>query len=87
MSVHFYSLNQIIKEPIPVKIRIEKINPYSILYEGTKYLKVEGQTVNFVKFTVNEQGTVTEINNSTTSAVGLTHRENGAFSNNQKDPG
>jgi hypothetical protein len=43
--------------------------------------------VNFVKFTVNEQGTVTEINNSTTSAVGLTHRENGAFSNNQKDPG
>ena len=59
VSVHFYSLNQIIKEPIPVKIRIEKINPYSILYEGTKYLKVEGQTVNFVKFTVNEQGTVT----------------------------
>jgi hypothetical protein len=87
VSVHFYSLNQIIKKPIPVKIRIEKINPYSILYEGTKYLKTEGQTVNFVRFTVNEQGTVTEINNSTTSAVGLTHRENGAFPTNPKDPG
>ena len=87
VSVHFYSLNQIIKEPIPVKIRIEKINPYSILYEGTKYLKVEGQTVNFVKFTVNEQGTVTEINNSTTSAVGLLPKANGAFRTNPKDPG
>jgi hypothetical protein len=87
VSVHFYSLNQIIKEPIPVKIRIEKINPYSILYEGTKYFKTEGQTVNYVRFTVNEQGTVTAIDNSTTSAVGMTHRENGAFPTNPRDPG
>jgi hypothetical protein len=87
VSVHFYSLNQIIKKPIPVKIRIEKINPYSILYEGTKYLKVEGQIMNYVRFTVNEQGTVTAIDNSTTSAVGMTHRENGAFPTNPKDPG
>ena len=87
VSVHFYSLNRLIKSPIPVKIRIEKINPYSILYEGTKYLKVEGQIVNYVRFTVNEQGAVTAIDNSTVSAVGMTNKENGAFSNNQKDPG
>jgi len=87
VSVHFYSLNQLIKSPIPVKIRIEKINPYSILYEGTKYLKVEGQVVNYVRFTVNEQGAVTAIDNSTTSAVGMTNKENGAYVPNQKDPG
>lgn len=87
VSVHFYSLNQLIKSPIPVKIRIEKINPYSILYEGTKYLKVEGQIVNYVRFTVNEQGAVTAIDNSTVSAVGMTNKENGAFRTNPRDPG
>jgi hypothetical protein len=87
VSVHFYSLNQLIKSPIPVKIRIEKINPYSILYEGTKYLKVEGQVVNYVRFTVNEQGAVTAIDNSTVSAVGMTNKENGAFTTNPRDPG
>ena len=87
VSVHFYSLNQLIKSPIPVKIRIEKINPYSILYEGTKYFKTEGQIVNYVRFTVNEQGAVTAIDNSTVSAVGMTNKENGAYAPNQKDPG
>lgn len=87
VSVHFYSLNQLMKSSLPVKIRIEKINPYSILYEGTKYLKVEGQVVNYVRFTVNEQGAVTAIDNSTVSAVGMTNKENGAYVPNQKDPG
>ena len=55
VSVHFYSTNQKFNDPIPVKIKIEKINPYSILYEGTKYFTTEGQTQNYVKFTVNER--------------------------------
>jgi hypothetical protein len=74
VSVHFYARNQLFTDPIPVKIKIEKINPYSILYEEIKYFTVEGQTVNYVKFTVNDEGTVTNMENSNESAVGITHK-------------
>ena len=87
VSVHFYSLNQLMKNPLPVKIKIEKINPYSILYEETKYFTAEGQAKNYVRFTVDDKGAVTAMSNSDVSAIGMTHKENGAFSNNQKDPG
>ena len=43
--------------------------------------------MNYVRFTVNEQGAVTAIDNSTVSAVGMTNKENGAYAPNQKDPG
>jgi hypothetical protein len=72
--VHFYSQNQLFQDPIPVKIRIEKINPYSILYEGTKYLTVEGQTVNYVYFAVDDRGEVLSIENSNQSAVGIINK-------------
>jgi hypothetical protein len=74
VSVHFYSQNQLFQDPIPVKIRIEKINPYSILYEGTKYLTVEGQTVNYVYFAVDDRGEVLSIENSNQSAVGIINK-------------
>ena len=89
VSVHFYALNQLFKDPIPVKIKIEKINPYSIIYEGTKYFTAEGQIVNYVRFTVNEQGVVTTINNSNESAVGMTHKTSNMYAPppNPRNPG
>ena len=77
VSVHFYSTNQKFNDPIPVKIKIEKINPYSILYEGTKYFTTEGQTQNYVKFTVNERGSVTDMTDSNESAVGIINKSGG----------
>jgi hypothetical protein len=71
VSVHFYARNQIFTKPIPVTIKVEKINPYRILYEDTKQFTAEGQIQNYVKFTVNENGTVIDMGNSNESAVGM----------------
>jgi hypothetical protein len=87
VSVHFYSRNQILKEKLPVRVKIEKINPYSILYEETKYFTAEGQARHYVRFTVDEKGEVTAMSNSDVSAIGMTNKENGAFTTNPRDPG
>ena len=89
VSVHFYGRNQLFRDPIPVTVKIEKINPYGIIYEATRNLTAEGQTMNYVRFTVDDRGVVTAIDNSNESAVGMTHKENGSYSPpaNGRDPG
>lgn len=69
ISVHWYHRPNFLSkdnglkayDQIPITVEVQKINPYSIIYKQTKYLKDQGEVQNFYKFYVDKNGNVTNI--------------------------
>ena len=75
VSVHFYSKHDTIPEEVDgstVTVELQKINPYRAIYRQQGVMKYEGQVINFYTFKVNPDGRVSDLQTTTTSAVGLT---------------
>ena len=49
-------------DEIPVTIKVEKLNPYKIVYVGTKTFSKAGEEQTFLRFYVNAEGNVTKKN-------------------------
>ena len=49
-------------DEIPVTIKVEKLNPYKIVYVGTKTFSKAGEEQTFPRFYVNAEGNVTKKN-------------------------
>jgi len=49
-------------DQVPVKIKIEKLNPYSLVYSGEEVLSTPGGEVTFLRFYVDKDGKVTKTN-------------------------
>jgi hypothetical protein len=49
-------------EVIPVRINVEKLNPYGVVYIKDLTLAVKGEEKTAVRFTVDEEGDITDIN-------------------------
>lgn len=47
---------------VPVKVQVYALNPFSMIYEGEYTLTKRGQEHTFVRFRMNEDGDVTEMN-------------------------
>jgi hypothetical protein len=72
VSVHLYGMpNSPAKEPIPVSIEVQKINPFSVIYKQTQEFYSEGQIKNYYKFTVDANGNIIDISDSLENVVPL----------------
>jgi len=54
MTGETYKLN----DSIEVTVKVEKLNPYSLVYVGTKVLSYQGDETTFVRFTLDSDGKV-----------------------------
>ena len=73
VNAHWYSKSNVTKqlptgevyEPsvtVPVTVKIEKLNPYQLVYVGTKTLDFQGAEATFLRFTLDDEGNVVETN-------------------------
>lgn len=71
VNAHWYSKSTVQKklptgelyqpsESVPVTVKIEKLNPYRLIYVGTKTLNFQGDEKTFLRFTVDTDGNVVE---------------------------
>jgi len=65
LNIHYYADKPIIQDlghqdypVVPVKVQIEKINPYNIVFAKEVKLNRRGQEVTVTRFTVTEEGSV-----------------------------
>ena len=56
--------------PMPVQVEVQKINPYNVVYAREVTLDRKGQEVTVVRFTINEDGSVTNFNTLSYGIVG-----------------
>lgn len=71
VSVHLYNGSRITDAGVPVTVELQKINPYSILFNETRIMTDNGQIENFVRFVINEEGKIIEVGETNDSAVPL----------------
>ncbi len=69
VNVHLYRrvprnevLDENYFEVIPVRVNVEKLNPYGVVYIKDVTLAIKGEEKTVLRFTVNEDGDVTDIN-------------------------
>ena len=55
---------------MPVQVQIEKINPYNVVFAKEVFLARKGQEITVVRFTVNEDGSVSNFNTLSYGIVG-----------------
>ena len=70
ISAHFYSQFKVPSPPIPITVKVIKINPYKEVYTGQKYIKEQGDIVNFIRFNITDNGMTSDLEDSKVSAVG-----------------
>lgn len=77
VNVHFYNEKiAVLKNgeknynPMPVQVEVQKINPYNVVYAREVTLERKGQEVTVVRFTINEDGSVTNFNTLSYGIVG-----------------
>jgi len=61
VNAHYYSThmyNGSIPPPLNVNIKVHKVNPYSLIWEGKKLFSNKGQESTFLRFTVENDGRV-----------------------------
>ena len=61
VNAHYYSTHTYDSSkppPLYVNIRVHKVNPYSVVWEGTKLFSKKGQEFTFLRFTVENDGRV-----------------------------
>ncbi len=69
VNVHWYNKKVAVLEmgeknyvPLPVQVQVEKINPYNVVYAREVFLDRKGDETTVVRFTVNEDGSVSDFN-------------------------
>jgi hypothetical protein len=68
--VNIYDYNAVTQGNLPVSVRVEKLNPkVSVIYYGTHDLTHTGDEYTAVRFTLDEQGNVSNVNNMPVSLV------------------
>lgn len=68
VNVYHYVANSV--EPVPVTVKVEKINPQlSVVYYDTVMLDHRGQEETALRFTLDETGTVSDVNDRPKSLV------------------
>ena len=55
---------------MPIQVQIEKINPYNVVFAREVFLDRRGHEVTVTRFTVNEDGSVTNFNTLSYGKVG-----------------
>ena len=60
VNVHMYF--KVGKEPVPVTVQIDKINPYSVVLRETIELKEKGDEETVARFSVKSNGDVIDVN-------------------------
>ena len=61
VNAHYYSDYEGLLErhgPLDIKVKVHKVNPYSIVWEGIKTFDKRGQEETFVRFTIEKDGKV-----------------------------
>jgi hypothetical protein len=70
--VNIYDYNAVTKGNLPVTVRVEKLNPkVSVIFYGVHDLTHTGDEATMVRFTLNDQGDVSDINSRPMSLVQL----------------
>jgi hypothetical protein len=80
VNVHYYLASSPSKTPVPVSVKVEKINPtVDLIYYDTLTLDHAGQEKTAVRFRVAEDGSVTDVSHGEKSLIQLTRsvRRNG----------
>ena len=73
VNVHYYLASSPSKTPVPVSVKVEKINPtVDLIYYDTLTLDHAGQEKTAVRFKVAEDGHVTDISHQEKSLIQLT---------------
>jgi len=47
---------------LPVTIKVEKLNPYKLVFTGQKEITYQGEEITFIRFTIDEDGNVVAMN-------------------------
>ena len=61
INAHYYSThtyNKTIPPPLYVNVKLHKVNPYSVIWEGRKLFSNRGQEFTYLRFTVENDGRV-----------------------------
>ena len=69
VGAHFYSLRGAVIENFDVTVEVVRLRPYEIVYRQTKSMSQQGQTLDFYQFTLYDDGSYGEVNESAESAV------------------
>ena len=70
VNIYHYVANGV--DPIPVSVKVEKVNPaLEVVYYGTTQLDHRGQEETVVRFTMDENGAITNVNDRPKSLVSL----------------
>tara|TARA_X000000950_G_scaffold107752_1_gene135765 strand:+ start:1083 stop:1754 length:672 start_codon:yes stop_codon:yes gene_type:complete len=77
VNVHYYNKKTAVEQngeknyvPMPIQVQIEKINPYNVVFAKEVFLDRRGHEVTVTRFTVNEDGSVTNFNTLSYGIVG-----------------
>ena len=60
VNIHMYF--KVGKEPVPVTVQIDKINPYSVVVRETIELKEKGEEITVTRFSVKSNGDIIDVN-------------------------
>jgi hypothetical protein len=73
VNTHYYLATSPANAPVPVSVKVEKINPMvDLVYYDTLMLEHAGQEKTAVRFRIDQEGKVTDINHSDKSLIQLT---------------
>ena len=91
VNVHYYNKKVAVEQngeknyvPMPIQVQIEKINPYNVVFAREVFLDRRGHEVTVTRFTVNEDGSVTNFN---TLSYGIVGRVENTSTSGQWVPG
>lgn len=71
VGAHFYSPRGSVIENFDITVEVVRIRPYEIVYKQTKSMSQQGQILDFYQFTIYNDGSYGEVNESAESAVVL----------------
>ena len=91
VNVHYYNKNTAVEKnskqnyyPMTIQVQIEKINPYNVVFAKEVFLERRGHEITVTRFTVNEDGSVTDFN---TLSYGIVGRVENTSTSGQWVPG
>jgi hypothetical protein len=91
VNVHYYNKKIAVEKngennyvPMPIQVQIEKINPYNVVFAKEVFLDRKGHEITVTRFTVNEDGSVTDFN---TLSYGIVGRVENTSTSGQWVPG
>jgi len=71
ISVHYYDKKDNSNlNPVPITVEFIKVNPYKLVYKITKEISIEGEAINFPSVTIDSDGHIVSIEDTSITAVG-----------------